>query len=155
HAPPLLLACALGACLRPSEERAHQDAEIGRAESAELRLEVEGGQAVVRALSADQISLWASAPRLRLQLGYAVPPPAELELEVANCMPGAELSDQGAAEPADLAAAAPAVTVLSSERDASGVCRLQLALPEQARELRLELAPPDTARPSRFRFALL
>jgi Icc protein len=155
RALPLLLACALGACLRPSEERAHQDAEIGVAETAELRLEVEGGQAVVRALSADEISLWASAPRLRLQLGYAVPPPAELQLEVANCMPGAELTDLGAAEQADLGAAEPGVTVLSSERAAGGACRFQLALPGAARELRLELAPPDTARPSHFRFALL
>ena len=148
RAPLLLLACSLAACLRPSEERAHQDAEIGRAETEELRLEVEGGHAAIRELGPGEISLWASAPRLRLQLVYAVAPPAELWLEVANCMPGAELSELEAAE-------AGAVRVLSSERDANGVCRFQLALPDGARALRLELAPPDTARPSHFRFALL
>ncbi|MEO8182140.1 MAG: metallophosphoesterase [Deltaproteobacteria bacterium] len=133
----------VAACTRPSAERARQDAQIGQAESEELRVEVAGGHAVVRELSSGYVSLWASAPRLELQLGYRAPPPAELWLEVANCMPQAELSR------------VPAVPLLASERDAGGVCRFQLAPPAELRELALTLGPPDSGRPSRFRFAVL
>jgi Icc protein len=137
----IVLLCA--ACLRPSAERARQDEQIGQAENAELSALVPGGHAVVRQLSAGYISLWASAPRFSLQLGYRAAPPAELWLEVANCMPEAVLS------------ALPAVPVLSSERDGSGVCRFQLAPATDQRQLELQLAPPDSERPSRFRFAVL
>jgi len=137
-------------CTRPSAERARQDAQIGQAESAELRVEVAGGHAVVRELSPGYISLWASAPRLELQLDYRAAPPAELWLEVANCMPQAELR-----MPQAELTRVPAAPLLSSERDAGGVCRFQLALPAELRELELTLGPPDSVRPSRFRFAVL
>ena len=139
----LCLLCGFSACTRPSEQRAHQDAQIGQAETDELRVEVPGGHAVVRELGAGYVSLWASAPRFQVQLGYRVDPPAELWLEVANCMPAAALSST------------PAVTLLASERDAGGVCRFQLAPPADVRELELELAPPDSVRPAHFRFAVL
>jgi 3',5'-cyclic-AMP phosphodiesterase len=131
------------ACTRPSEERARQDAQVGQAQSAELRVEVLGGHAVVRELSAGYVSLWASAPRFQLQLGFRVAPPAELWLEVANCMPGAELR------------LVPVVPLLSSERDGSGVCRFQFAPPPDSSELELTVAPPDSVRPGHFRFAVL
>ena len=137
----IVLLCV--ACLRPSAERARQDEQIGQAENAELSALVPGGHAVVRQLSAAYISLWASAPRFAVQLDYRAPPPAELWLEVANCMPAAVLS------------AVPAVPVLSSERDSSGVCRFQLAPAADLRQLELAVAPPDSVRPSRFRFAVL
>jgi len=138
-----MFALAAGGCLRPSEQRARQDAEIGQAESEALRAEVEGGHGVVRQLEPGDVSLWESAPRLRLQLTYREPPPAELWLEIANCMPGAQL------------ATVPDVPVLASERDASGVCRFQLAPPPELRDLALTVAPPDSERPGRFRFAVL
>lgn len=138
-----LVLCSLAGCLRPSEERARQDAQVGQAETTELRVEVEGGHAVVRELSPGYVSLWASAPRFQLELGYRAAPPAELWLEVANCMPGAALRR------------VPAVPLLASERDAGGVCRFQLAPPAELRELELELGPPDSVRPRPFRFAVL
>ncbi|HEU4582229.1 MAG TPA: metallophosphoesterase [Polyangiaceae bacterium] len=139
------LACTLAVCgcLRPSEERARQDAEIGQAEVEALRAQIEGGQGVVRQLEPGYVSLWESAPRLRLQLAYSEPPPGELWIEVANCMPGAQL------------AAAPELPVLSGERDRSGICRFQLAPPPELRELELTIAPPESERPGRFRFAVL
>jgi hypothetical protein len=60
------LAALVGAvgCLRPSEERARRDELVGIAEADGVRIEVAGGQAVVRELARERVLLWASAPRL-------------------------------------------------------------------------------------------
>jgi 3',5'-cyclic-AMP phosphodiesterase len=140
----------LAACSRPAAERVEQDEEVGRGEIPELAISVDGGHAAVRSLAAGYVSLWAAAPRLSGQLSLRGEPPAELWLEVANCMPGAELVLQ------------PSVPLLSSERDASNVCRFQLGslaqqlAPSGAEHvLRFQLAPPDSERPSAFRFAVM
>jgi Icc protein len=137
-------ACSLlfaSGCLRPSEERARADQEVGRTETEELSVEVEEGRAVVRELDSTHLSLWASAPRLAVNLQFLGEPPAELSLDVHNCMPRAEL-DAGLAPVLDLG------------RDTAGVCRFRLG-PFDSPEARLELAPPDSERPSAFRFALM
>jgi Icc protein len=130
---------ALG-CMRPSEERARQDEQVGHAESDDLVVVVAEGHAVVRAITPERVSLWASAPRLNVSLSFTVPPPAELELEVFNCMPAAELSGP--------------VAVLSSGRDPGGRCWFRLG-PLDGEPLSVWIAPPDTERPSPFRFGLM
>ncbi len=128
-------------CARPGEERARQDELVGRAQSDVLGVEVEEGHAVVRAIGDGQVSLWANAPRLRIDLSFLAPPPAELRLDVRNCMPAAEL-DSGS------------VPILSSGRDAGNVCWFVLG-PFTGEPVQLSLAPPDTERASPFRFAVL
>jgi Icc protein len=127
-------------CMRPSEERALQDERVGRAESDVLNVVVAEGHAVVRAVAPGRVSLWASAPRLNVSLSFTGPPPAELELEVYNCMPAAELSGP--------------VAVLSSGRDVDGRCWFRLG-PLGGEPLSVLVAPPDTERPSPFRFAVM
>jgi Icc protein len=140
----------LAACARPAAERVRQDEEVGQAEIPELTVQIDGGHAAVRSLAPGYVSLWAAAPRLSGQLSLRGAPPAELWLEVANCMPAAELVLE------------PSVALLSSERDAGSVCRFQLgALAERVPErdgeriLRFQLAPPDSERPNTFRFAVM
>jgi 3',5'-cyclic-AMP phosphodiesterase len=139
----LLLALAGFGCLRPSAERARQDLQVGQAETAELRVAVEGGHAALREVEPGYVSLWAGAPRLRVQLSFAADPPAELWFEVSNCMPSAELSS------------IPPLPLLASEREAGSVCRFQLGPLGVERELTLLLEPPSSQRPRPFRFAVL
>lgn len=135
------VACALSSCLRPSEERVQQDLEVGRAETAELAVEIDDGRAVVRSLAPDHLVLWAAAPRLSLELVWSEVP-GEVRLEVRNCMPRAEarvLSGDAA--------------ILSSERSPTGTCAYRLA--PVSRELALSIEPPGSDRSAAFRFAVL
>ena len=58
---------ALG-CERPAKERAERDLEVGHASSSELDVDVVHGLAAVRALDAERVVLWASAPSFELEL---------------------------------------------------------------------------------------
>jgi Icc protein len=128
------------ACMRPAEERTRQDEQVGRAESDAMSVVVEGGHAVVRAMDAGRLVLWASAPRLRVSLSFVATPPAELELDVDNCMPAARL-ELGAE------------LVRASGRDGKRCWFTLEGFGSEPVELTLE--PPDTERASPFRFAVL
>jgi 3',5'-cyclic-AMP phosphodiesterase len=132
---------ATSACLRPSEERALRDEQIGQEATDAVRVSVSGGHAAVRELGADRIELWASAPRFQLHLSWAVSPPPEILLEVRNCMPRAVLETT------------PAAAIGLSERDDEGRCSFRFSPP--ASELDLLVAPPDSEAPSPFRFAVM
>ena len=96
HAVALVGPALLAACLRPGEDRARRDEQVGRAQVAGVRVEVELGHAAVRELAPDRVRLWAGAPRLALTLEWDAPVPAEVVIEVQNCMPLAELSSADA-----------------------------------------------------------
>jgi Icc protein len=132
---------ATSACLRPSEERALRDEQIGQDATDDVSVSVTDGHAAVRELGADRIRLWASAPRFELRLTWQASPPPEVLLEVLNCMPRAALE------------ATPAVTVTLSQRDDDGRCSFRFS--PLASELELRVAPPDTEAPSAFRFAVM
>lgn len=132
----LLLACA-----RPGEERTLADRQVGHAASDTLRVDVDDGLAAVRALDDGLVSLWANAPRLRLQLRFAASFPETLRLEVHNCMPRSAL-DAGP------------LGVRASGREAGNVCWFELG-PLDGRPASLALAPPDSQTPSAFRFAVM
>jgi len=139
--PHLSAACSiLLGCLRPGEERARQDAEVGRAEGEALELVVEDGLAVVRELEPGYAALWANAPRLELTLRPLSSTPEGLWLDIDNCMLGTTLE-------------ADAASVLESQRVGKR-CSFRLA-PLEAPRVVLRLAPPDTERPSPFRFAVM
>ena len=130
-------------CLRPSEERARRDALVGSDEVDGVRVAVADGLAAVRELAPDHVRLWASAPRLAIELDWSASPPAELLLEVQNCMPRAEL------------AATPSVPLVSAERDAAGTCVFRLGPLAGVSSLALRVEPPDSEAPGPFRFALM
>jgi hypothetical protein len=131
----------LAACLRPGEERARRDEQVGRAEAPGVRVDVAFGHAAVRELGAERVRLWAGAPRFALTLEWQTSAPAEVVIEVDNCMPLAEL----------VTADAPLV---ASEREPGNLCRFRLG-PPSGSSLRVEIAPPGTDQPSPFRFAVM
>ena len=141
--PLLGAALCVAGCLRPSEDRARRDEQVGKAEVDGVRVEVAAGAAVVRELQRERLLLWASAPRLSLTLAWQAPPEGELLVEVQNCMPRAVIEPR------------PSVPVLESARDASGRCSFRLGPLTGLGALELTIAPPDTERPSPFRFAVM
>jgi 3',5'-cyclic-AMP phosphodiesterase len=136
------LLCPLG-CLRPSEDRARRDEQVGIAAAAGVQVVVAGGHAAVRELSPERVMLWASAPRLSLTLTWQAPPAGELLVEVRNCMPRAAIT------------ASPSVPLIESRRDPAGGCSFRLGPLTGAAALELSIEPPESAAPSPFRFAVM
>jgi len=128
-------------CTRPSEERAHQDMQVGRAAVEALDVAVADGLAVIRALDAENISLWASAPRIELSVRFNTPPPETLWLDVDNCMPGAVL-DAGD------------VPVFESRQEGKR-CVFRVGPFASPEPVLLGLAPPGTDAASPFRFGVM
>ncbi|MES1188078.1 MAG: metallophosphoesterase, partial [Myxococcales bacterium] len=90
--PRIVLGTALFlalSCLRPSEERASADLEVGQAQQGVLSVNVDDGLAAVRALDDDQLVLWGSAPSYSFELTASVD--RQLRVDVQNCLPDAEL----------------------------------------------------------------
>jgi 3',5'-cyclic-AMP phosphodiesterase len=125
-------------CLRPGEDRAERDLEIGQAEIGELAVAVVDGLATVRSLTADELVLWGSAPGFELTLTSRAP--RALVLEVQNCMPDVELTGGGVITPLD-------------PGEIPTRKRWQLDLPTG--DTQLALAAPDAESDEPFRFALL
>lgn len=135
-----LAVVAAAACLRPSEDRAERDLEIGRAEREGLTVTVADGLAAVRSLTPDGLVLWGSAPGFQVQL--SLPEASELTIEIQNCMSDAELELRGAGSLTPL----PASDVAT---------RKQWRLSAPAGELTLAFGAPDADSKEPFRFALL
>lgn len=139
----LLAAAALVliACVRPAEQRAERDLEVGRAERGGLAVRVSGGLAAVRGLAADRLTLWSSAPGWDLEL--TSDGPRALTVELRNVMRSAELV---VLEPPGLQPT-PLGSELVTEK------RYGLALP--AGVTRLRLTAPGAEKDGAFTFALM
>jgi 3',5'-cyclic-AMP phosphodiesterase len=136
-----LLAAALAtACVRPAEERAQRDREVGRATSQGLGVEVVRGLGAVRQLNGQQLTVWGSAPNFELVL--SVEEPRVIRLEVQNCLAAALLSPIS-----DGVSVAPLPSTLPTRKN------FELTLP--AGTSRLRLGAPDSATRGPFVFALL
>jgi 3',5'-cyclic-AMP phosphodiesterase len=126
-------------CLRPSEDRAERDLEVGQAETSELSVSVVDGLATVRSLTASELVLWGSAPGFELTLTSSAP--RTLALEIQNCMADVELEVAGTI-----------VTPLAPD----GIpTRKRWQLELAAGDTQLALAAPDADSRESFRFALL
>lgn len=129
-------------CLRPTEERAERDLEVGHARTqAGLSVAVSEGLAAVRSLTDAALVLWGSAPGFRLELSSVGP--RDLTLEIQNCLPEAELRADGTA------------TELEELGDDGVSTRKLWRLRLPAGNTALELAAPDATEPEPFRIALL
>jgi predicted phosphodiesterase len=137
----LALALSFASCLRPAEDRAERDQNVGHARVATLRVDVQDGLAAVRSLTEHELVLWGSAPGFELVLHAEAP--QQLELEVQNCLPEAQLR---------VIAGATTLTALGSDAVPTRQ-RWQLQL--EAGETRLALAAPDAQSNTPFEFALL
>lgn len=93
-----VLSSLVAACLRPAEERAELDGNVGYAEAAGMRVEVEDGLAAVRSFDGERLELWAQAPALRIGIALEQDgsSPRPLRLTVLNCMRDALLAADGA-----------------------------------------------------------
>jgi Icc protein len=132
---------SLIACVRPTEERAERDLEIGRASASGLAVRVSGGLAAVRGLSADRLTLWSSAPGWDLEL--TSDEPRALTVELQNVMRSAELV---VLEPAGVS-----ITPLGGDI----VTQKRYGVALQAGVTRLRLAAPGAEIDGPFTFALM
>jgi 3',5'-cyclic AMP phosphodiesterase CpdA len=128
-------------CLRPTEERAERDLEVGQAEQAGLSVNVTDGLAAVRSLTDDALVLWGNAPSLQLSL--TSPQARTLQLEIQNCLPEAELQVEGGD------------AVISPLEDAGVPTRKRWQLALGPGVARLALSAPDATAKEPFEFALL
>jgi 3',5'-cyclic-AMP phosphodiesterase len=128
-------------CLRPTEERAERDLEVGQAEQSGLSVNVTDGLAAVRSLTDDELVLWGNAPSL--QLGLTSPQARTLQLEIQNCLPEAELRiESGDA-------------VLTPLEDAGTPTRKRWQVTLAPGAARLAFSAPDVSSNDSFQFALL
>lgn len=135
----LWLAVVVASCLRPGEQRAERDREVGEAHAERLGVRVHDGLAAVRGITDDRLVLWASAPHWRFTLQSEGD--REIVLEVQNAMPDAVLEGRGALR----------VEALSSGLPTRK--RFRISLPSGTTDL--EFGPPQATQPGPFRFALL
>jgi hypothetical protein len=134
------MALTAASCERPAQDRAERDRTVGRATSAELDVRVAGGLAAIRALEAERVALWSSAPAWELELDARAA--TSIRLDVANCIPDVELS------PLDSNARATLVTT-----DAATKKSWELELP--AGKSKFRFAPPDAADRAPWSLALM
>ncbi|MBK8996561.1 MAG: metallophosphoesterase [Myxococcales bacterium] len=130
-----------GGCVRPTEERAERDLEVGKAEGHGLRLEVSDGLAAVRRLDAGELVLWSSAPAWQLTLDTEPSAPADWTVTLENVLPDVELSGPGA-------------QVVLLEQKLPTRKKYRVSLPAGART-QLTLASPDRDDSSKWRFAVM
>jgi Icc protein len=137
------LACSAPACLDVADDRARRDETIGRAEAGGVSVRVDEGLAAVRALSPQELRLWAQAPAFALTVDRPAGR-APLAITVENALADAALT-RADGRPLALAAAQPAgpPTVRRWELDGA-----------EAGPIELRLAPPDLDARAPFRFAL-
>jgi predicted phosphodiesterase len=135
---------ALAGCLRPSQARVERDGQVGQAQGARLTVRVEGGQAAVRAMADDSLTLWAGAPVLDLHLSAKSDGPVTLVVRNTFSDAACTATDsRGAAQP---------VRARAGEVPTERQFDLDLRAGE---ELSLHLAPPDAEDHTPFRFGAL
>ncbi len=134
----LFVAVAFSGCLRPAEERALSDLEVGIGEIADLA--VASPSAHIRALESDRLELWANHPVIEIELRAAVA--GALTLVIDNCMPDAE---------GEVVEGGASMTPSASARATR--CTFDVDLP--AGVSRLRIAPPDWDEATRFRFVVM
>ncbi|HMJ13439.1 MAG TPA: metallophosphoesterase [Polyangiaceae bacterium] len=132
-------------CVRPTEERAESDREVGSVNVAGSRFRVEGGLAAVRSAKPGEVVLWASAPALRLHVDVGDSAAGPLRLELQNCLSDTELRAFGAGVPVDVEALPSSIPTRKF---------WSVSLPAGG-SFTLVFEPPDTNERAPFRFAVL
>lgn len=128
-----LLAVAAG-CIRPAEDRAELDREVGLASGGDVDFEVVEGMAHVRRAEDGALSLWAQSPAFRLEAIAGSAPASPWTLEIDNCMPDASASA--------IDAAGTPLEVTELERPRPTLCRFELDIPPSS-DVTIDVGPPD------------
>ena len=129
----VVMAAALAACVRPGEERARDELDVGHAAAADAIVDVTDGLAVVRALSDHALDLWCSAPVIELSL---TGDPGDWTIVAQNVVADAELVIDGR-------------TVAREPGDRRTVASFRVSLDAGPHALRI--APPDASITAPFR----
>jgi predicted phosphodiesterase len=79
-------------CVHPYDDRAKRDLEVGHAESAGWRVDVDDGLGAVRGLGPRQLSIWAQAPTLGIHIARMDQSPGDWTIAIDNCLRDAELT---------------------------------------------------------------
>ena len=129
-------------CLAVAEERAKRDLEVGKAQAADLKVEVVDGLAAVRAITEDELVLWASAPALRVRLALEGSERRRVVITALNVLPDVALGGSDG------------ITVEPLPGEPATRKRWSVEL-DPGRTTELLLAPPDASDRSGWRFAVL
>ncbi len=141
------LLCALAlcaACVRPGEERAASDLEIGRAADDQIAIDIADGLGHVRELESREVRIWAQAPILTIDVDVAVDAEGQWTFTVDNALPDAELTGVHDDDPI-------VAIGVGGPRPTRRIFETWLP----AGRSTLRLAPPDEADRSSWRFAAL
>ena len=137
-----LAALAIVACVRPADDRARLDDEVGVGQAGGARIETGDGLAHLRSLEDGTVALWAQAPAFSIDLDIGGGGTSVWTFEVENCMPDAEI----------VADAPATVSVLESERPT--MCRFEVDA-SSTPATRIRVGPADSADAERFQFAVM
>jgi predicted phosphodiesterase len=132
--------------MRPAEERALKDLEVGRVEASGVAFSVEDGLAVVRQVEPGTLTLWGSAPAFHVRAVSSDGATEAWTVVVRNAMPDAELTALVGSEPLPVESL--------SDGPLPTVKMWKVRVPAGA-EARLTVAPPRWDLPEPFRFAAL
>lgn len=125
-------------CLRPAEERALSDLEIGFGSAGSVSVETPSAHIVTA--DAGRLALWANHPVVYIR--FDTPSAGPLSLAIDNCMPDAELVAESGS-----------VDVTAVERPRATLCLFEVEL--QAGQTAVRVAPPDYNEATAFRFAVM
>jgi hypothetical protein len=135
-------ALALVACLRPAEERAQRDLEVGRALVGGIEFRVVDGLAQVRASAPGKLGLWAGAPLFTLA-GQAQPEATrDLSLTVDNLLPNSRLVKDG-------------VELVGEQVIGDPPTRFTWSMKVEPGAFRWQVLPPDASLREPWSFAVL
>jgi Icc protein len=134
------VACAAAACVRPSEQRALEDLDVGSAAITDADVQVAGGLAAVRTLGDHELELWSQAPVLAVRVTLLDTAAGDWTITFRNATTDAVLSAGG-------------TTYTRAPGERPTVARFRVPLAAGANELRL--APPDADRLESFKVAAM
>ena len=132
--------------MRPAEERARLDEQVGRAEVEGVSFQVAEGLAAVRAVESGALDLWAQAPSLTVSVEAEGGSEQDWHVTVRNCMPRSEMT----AERVD----GQTIQVELIEHPIPTVKTWRVQLPETG-TTKLNISPPDEQSEQPWRFAVL
>lgn len=138
----VVAALAIG-CLRPAEQRAQLDSEVGVASAAGVDFRVRDGLAAVREVGDGRLVLWAQSPVLDIDVSSSGAATQSWSISVLNSMPGSTMTPSDSDVVVSSRAGGPPK---SSEFD--------VVLP-LGRKAVLHVAAPDEGSTAPFSFAVL
>ncbi|MBL9018369.1 MAG: metallophosphoesterase [Myxococcales bacterium] len=137
----LCVIAMLGACTRPSEDRAYEELGVGIAEIADAKVTVAGGLAAVRELADHRLVVWSNSPVLDIELVVGSGAGGDWTITAMNSLADARLVADG-------------VTIARTGTE-TGPTVATFVVPLAPGTHALRVAPPDADTPGAFRVAAM